>query len=393
MGLPDQARRRVLVDVVSPMALWVLDLVVSSGNEQQRGILPAVGIAYAFLGYVPLVVRRRYPRAVFLVVVGHALLAPAVTATYFPTFSWWLGLYTVAATSRLAEAVGALAVASLPAAAVVATNVRDASPDHRASAFVAAAVPNLVLLAALFGVARWARWSGQRHEASRRSAEEAIAAERTRIARDLHDVVAHSVTLMLLQAGGAARFVRQDPDRAAAALAHVDTLGQQALVELRRMLVLLRPDDAPPGAGVASSPSGLTNLPSLVDRVAAGGTDARLVVEGEPRALEPGVDLTVYRIAQEALTNATRYADPAAPVEVRLRWLEDDVELEVVNRRAPGRRAAAGRPEGGGYGLVGMRERVLSVDGHLLAGPQPDGTFRVLARLPATRERAAATHG
>jgi signal transduction histidine kinase len=196
------------------------------------------------------------------------------------------------------------------------------------------------------------------------------------------------VPLILLQAGGAARVLRHDPTRAETALAQVEVLGQEAIVELRRMLALLRLDTDT--AGPSSSPRGLDMLGDLVAQVRTQGVDVDLGVDGERRGLAPGVDVSAYRIVQEALTNATRYGNRPDGIQVRVDWLAAGLRLTVRNRIAPDPPA---RTPSGGYGLLGLRERAHAAGGQVEAGPQDDGTFLVRATLPVTPAREPATPG
>ena len=211
-----------------------------------------------------------------------------------------------------------------------------------------------------------------RAEESRR----AVAQERSRIARELHDVVAHSMSVMIVQAGAARRVVERDPAKATEAIAAIESTGRGAMTEMRRLLGVLR-DDAGEKASLAPQPS-IRQVQALVDQCADAGLDVRLELEGEERDLPPGVDLSAYRIVQEALTNTMKHAGPARAV-VRVRYGEDDVEVEV---RDDGRGASGNTDQSPGHGLLGMRERVELFGGELRAGPQPGGGFLVRARLP-----------
>jgi signal transduction histidine kinase len=360
-----------------------LDLVISWDHPHQGQVPLWVVPVYAAVGYPALVLRRRFPLAVFGVMLVHSVFAALTIPVYFPAVGVWVALYTVAAERHLRDGLLALLAALVPAWLNVRYNVslqKDA--DSRTTALISTAVVLTLLNAALFGVGRWVGWSSRRHARTEASATMAVAAERTRIARDLHDVIAHSVTLMLLQAAGASRMLQRDPDRAAAALGHVDDLGQEALVELRRMLDLLRLDTPSIGMESTSSPpTGLSGIAELVERAKASSAAVQLVLEGAARPVAPGVDLTGYRIAQEALTNAARYADPSHPIVVSMKWQQAQVVISIRNHMHVDRRAPT-RAAGSGYGLLGMRERALSVTGRFTAGPQPDNTFLVEAVLP-----------
>jgi signal transduction histidine kinase len=201
----------------------------------------------------------------------------------------------------------------------------------------------------------------------------AVAEERRRIARDLHDVIAHSVSVMVVQAGAAEDVFERDPARVLEPIRAVQETGRGALVEISRLLGLLREDGAE--LGLAPQPR-VEDLPKLVDEVEAAGLPIDLRVEGTPRPLPLGVDLSVYRIAQEALTNARKHSADAR-AEVVLRYHDDAIELAVENDGV-----AATNGHRGGHGLIGMRERVAVFGGTLEAGPRPDGGFRVRALLP-----------
>jgi signal transduction histidine kinase len=213
-------------------------------------------------------------------------------------------------------------------------------------------------------------------EANQRAmAEQAVADERRRIARELHDVVAHHVSVMGVLATGARRVLPRRPEAADEALGTIEDTSRTTLRELRRLLDVLR-TDAESAADLAPQPN-LAGIETLVEQVRDAGLPVLLQVDGEPRGLDPGVALTVYRIAQEALTNALKHAGPAT-AEVRLRfgvyWLT--VEVSDTGRGpAPGRTTV-------GHGLVGMRERVSLYGGTLRTGPRPGGGYRVYAKIP-----------
>ena len=210
----------------------------------------------------------------------------------------------------------------------------------------------------------------QAQEAHERDAAQAAAEERRRIAREMHDVVAHSVSVMVVQAGGARRILERDPRRAVEAAAHIEDVGRAALTEMRRLLGLMHHADER-----APQPT-LRELGSLVERTRAAGLPVSLTVEGEPRPLPAGKDLAAYRVVQEALTNAIKHAG-AAPTEVTVRWEPSHLELEIVDTGAPNANG-----HGGGHGLVGMEERVRLYDGELRTGRRAGGGFEVVARLP-----------
>jgi signal transduction histidine kinase len=213
------------------------------------------------------------------------------------------------------------------------------------------------------------------HELEREREEKALLAaeaERTRIARELHDVLTHSMSVMVVQAQ-AAQAALGDDARVAGALARIESVGKESLIELRRLLQRVRSDDE--SAPLAPAP-GLAQLDALVDEVRAAGLDVSVSREGEARPLPAGIDLSAYRIVQEALTNTLRHAGGVA-TKIVLRYLPDEFVLEV---RDDGQ--GSPRPPDGGNGLSGMRERVALVGGSLEAEEVPGGGFRVAARMP-----------
>jgi len=206
--------------------------------------------------------------------------------------------------------------------------------------------------------------------------------ERARIARELHDVIAHSVSVMVIQAGGARMVMDYSPERAEASLRSVERAGREALAEMRRLLGVLDGDTDP--RALAPQP-GLADIDELLARTRASGLVADLRVDGEPAAVSPALDLCAYRIVQEALTNVIKHAAPAR-AEVRVRWGQDALELEISDDgRGPGTVNGAS----GGHGIAGMRERAGLHGGSIDAGAGPGGGFTVRARLPLTPELVA----
>jgi signal transduction histidine kinase len=201
----------------------------------------------------------------------------------------------------------------------------------------------------------------------------AVAEERARIARELHDVVAHGVSVMVVQAEAARRMLRRRPEQAEQALRTISATGSEALSELQHLLGVLGNEESQPELEPAP---GLRDLDALVERVQAAGLLVELRLDGEVRSLPRGLDLTAYRIVQEALTNVLKHAGTSR-AEVRLGYADDSLEIEVTDAgRAPA------RPNGAGRGLVGMRERVAAYGGELETGPRSEGGYAVSVRLP-----------
>jgi signal transduction histidine kinase len=208
------------------------------------------------------------------------------------------------------------------------------------------------------------------------AASRAVTEERQRIARELHDVVAHSVSVMTVQAGAVRRLLLPEQEKERDALATVEATGREALTEMRRLVGLLREQGAMPE--FAPQP-GLGTMDALLDTVRSAGLPVELEVDGTPQELPPGIDLAAYRVVQEALTNALKYGG-TAHAWVSLHWREDELELEVAN---DGR--SDGDGSGGGHGLAGMRERVSLYGGTVDSGPRDGGGYIVRARLPVVQ--------
>jgi signal transduction histidine kinase len=211
-----------------------------------------------------------------------------------------------------------------------------------------------------------------------RQAQRAVADERRRIARELHDVVAHGVSVMVVQAQAGSRVLRSDPDRAAQALSEIEAAGRQALVELERMLGVMRPDDSRDPA-LTPSPR-LADVAELVARARTAGLPTTLRVEGAAGSLSRGLELAAYRVLQEALTNALKHGG-GAQTDVLVNYGTTELELRVANELREPLAFGAGR-NGTGHGLIGMRERVALYHGTLEVGRRVNGGFAVRARLP-----------
>jgi signal transduction histidine kinase len=218
-------------------------------------------------------------------------------------------------------------------------------------------------------------------------AKAAVAAERARIARELHDVVAHNVSVMVVQADGAAYVLDASPDQAKQALSTISQTGRLALAEMRRLLGLLRASDDSGGEYVPQP--GVDQLGDLIDQVRGAGLPVDFAVDGTPRPLSSGVELTAYRIVQEALTNTRKHGGPDARATVHITY--GDAELQMLieddGRGAQHELYEEGGADGLGQGMIGMRERIAMVGGTLDTGPRPGGGFRISAALPLKPSR------
>jgi signal transduction histidine kinase len=218
--------------------------------------------------------------------------------------------------------------------------------------------------------ARAARLEREREADARRAAAE----EQTRIARELHDIIAHNVSVMTVQAAAAGDAFETQPGRVREALDSIESTGREALTELRRLLGSVRPDDGP---GTFAPQPGLTRVEALIEQVRSAGLAVELSVEGSPQELPPGIDLSAYRIVQEALTNTLKHAH-ASKATVVVRYGAGVLELDVVD---DGRGETADRADRG-HGIIGMKERAALLGAELRVGPAPGGGFAVHARIP-----------
>jgi len=361
--------------------MLVIAVAVTSQIELSVGAVPGPGlvlVAAVLLYTLPLLLRRRFPFAapafVFGVQAAISFSAEAVGSVWSGLAALLLAFWAVGAQreARHAAAGTALGIASL--AVAVQWDVRLDYSD-----LLNGIVLGCATALAAFVLGRRARRTAALEERAARLEREreerervAVADERRRIARDLHDVVAHGVGVMTVQAGAARLLLEDDPRRAREPLLAVEQAGREALGELRRLLGILRRDEREPA--LRPQP-GLADLDELLAQARRGGLPVQLAVEGTPAPLPAGVDLAAYRIVQEALTNTRKHAGPAR-ASVAVRYAPEALELEVTD---DGRAGANG---GGGHGLIGMRERVALYGGQLDAGPRPHGGFTIHAHLP-----------
>ena len=328
-----------------------------------------------------LLVRRRAPLVPPLVVgVGAVVFSLVDAAAAYETDTMVLVLILAAwaAGSLLEARQAALAIAFVLVGGWI---VFIRAPGVPWTELIWLSFPILGLFVISAAAARHSERARLAEERARRSEEEARRAvdeERRRITRELHDVLAHSVSVMTVQASAVRRRLQPEQEREREALRTVEETGRQALSEMRRLLGIMREE----GEGAARAPQpGVATLRTLVEQVRSAGLPVELTVEGEPVRLPPGVDLSAYRIVQEALTNALRHGGNPAHAWVAVRYGDDDVEIEVAN---DGRSESNG--EATGHGLVGMRERVAMCGGELRAGPREGGGFRISARLPVSAD-------
>ncbi|MFE9750545.1 sensor histidine kinase [Saccharothrix saharensis] len=389
-GRPPRLSRATAVDIALAASAAVVDVFLFSAvsSRKPEGAGMWFFVALVAIGFTALLVRRRYPVLVFGVIwVWAVLVTPTSDEEFQPTAIPCVALFTVALRCERKVSAGALLACGVLAVLAGLREAASRPPEARLVATYATLVFYLLVYGCVWAGGRWARLSRQHADdlefRRRVEAHEAVMGERTRIARELHDIVAHSVTVMVLQAAGARRVLDSDPVRVRNALGHIEEAGEQAMGELRRMLTVLRlSQDEEAGGGVTGRPQpGLADVDHLVGTVTAAGVRVHTRAEGEPRRLAASVDLAAYRVVQEALTNVTKHVGPGAEVDVRLRWEADELTVEVIDD-GRGR-----RPEWAvstHHGLAGLRERLAIVGGRLEAEPLTPGGFRVTAVLPVT---------
>ncbi len=357
-----------------------------TGRGQPRGTL-ALGYALALLHTLPLAARRRFPLAVLATCVASGLaFATLDLPPVFLGVAILVAVYSVAAYGDRWVSLAGLAAAAAGSAAIQLTPGRFQWPTPVTNTLIIGAAWLLGHFAHNYRAyaARLEERTAELEQAREELARRAVTEERLRLARELHDVVAHAMSVIAVQSGVGAHVADTQPQEAAKALAAIEVTSRAALEELRRLLGVLRRDSEPQGD--LTPVPGLADLDGLLAEVAKAGLAVRLRVEGTPSQLPAGVDLSAYRIVQEALTNVVKHAGPAR-AQVVVGYRDQDVTVEVTD---DGRGGGASTGDGQamvGHGLIGMRERVAAFGGDLEVGPRPDGGFRVAARLPLAADR------
>lgn len=381
----------MVVDSAWALPVFFFSLLAAVEQEPSRAL--AGSVVMAVLLPLLMVFRRRYPDITTVAAVALGLVQVALQIPpNFSSLAYLVFAYTGAAfgaswTSRLALAAG---VAAGP---LTVWRFQDGPSEN--SKWLQVVFLSTLMTTPFILCWAWGRLTRVRRaylieledRAARLERERdaqskvAVAAERARIARELHDVVAHNVSVMIVQADGAAYVLDNSPQQAKEALGTIASTGRQALVEMRRLLGVLRTADT---AEEYVPQPGVEELPELLDQVRAAGLPVEYSTTGEPAELPRGVELTVYRIVQEALTNVRKHGGPDARARVAVDFRDRDLEvlIEDDGRGTTAEQLAAGGSDGQGHGLIGMRERIGMVSGSLDIGPRPGGGFRIRAVLP-----------
>ena len=418
---------QIAADIALPIAAAVASLAVaglavrhlagpasaavpSVGRPGWQAIIPAVAARTA-----PLAIRRFRPLTAFWLCLAACLVVALPGPLRGSTATIVIDLIALVPAAYFAVMHSKHRVAALlsaPAVAVVLV-ARGLWPTPIGNYTMLATL--LVFIMAVLVVGNAARLSQRRasesqarllrlKEEQESATRQAVGHERARIARELHDVVTHNVSMMVVQAGAARRVLGASPEEARSALQAIEESGREAITELQHMLGLLaqpgEPEQADPAVAQDTAPlrpqPGLDQVRPLIDRVTAAGQAAELRVHGTARALPPGMNLAAYRVIQEALTNVIKHAGQSSAT-VTLDYRDDALVVEVADNGAPdkvpprprGAPGALGAMPGGGHGLLGLRERVLLYGGELDAGSQPGGGWRVRARFPEQQSPAA----
>ena len=347
--------------------------------------VPVLAAIVTLFTTVPIALRRYRPLAVLAITVTAETLLLIFEPGAGAPVGVIVALYTVAAYCERRVSIRAAACVAIPITIGVTVNngvvAGRVIPELAVFAIAWVVGDNMRTRRAYLAEleARAARLEREREE----KAERAVIDERTRIARELHDVIAHNVSVMVVQASAGEQVFDEDPERARESLAAVSSIGRAALTELRRLLGVIRAEDDRGGEPSYTPQPGIEYLDELVRQVREAGLLVELSVIGEPRQLPEGVGLCAYRIVQEALTNTLKHAH-ASSARVNVRYVGDALELQVVD---DGRGSSAVNGETGGHGLIGMRERVALFGGELTASARGGTGYEVRARLPL-EERA-----
>ena len=352
-------------------------------------ILPIVTIVV----YSTLLLRWRYPIGVFAVQWLFTLSSVLIPA-FQPFAGLLVALYAVAGSRRGSWSGPALASTALPFS-IYSAYTAGMGPTGSTTAFIRMLMLWLLVAGATWGVGRLsylARQRARRHEELvAAEAAEAVRTERMNLARELHDIVAHTVTIMVIQASGAKAVLNPDETRVRTALEVIENSGTQAMMELHRMLHLLRSVNTETGSASTSAQPGLDELRHLLDTVEQAGTPITLIEQGNAGPPDRSVGTAAYRVIQEAITNAVKHAGTTADININMCWSSADLEVSVTSRQhgagLPAEQVAA---LSSGHGLTGLQDRVTMVGGTLTFGPAGDA-FTVTARLPRPGRSTTAT--
>jgi signal transduction histidine kinase len=383
----EDPRRALVIDTLLAVSMFVLSMgsVIVWQSDTETTTRAVDGFGYFLIAgqTLPLIWRRKAPVTVLAIIVTAFIIDRGMD---YPG-SWALfgiafAIYTVGTQlpPRRSLLIGGITLDVVLLWTVVGIFVYDVEPFALVGEIAVLGFPLLIGRETYHRQQRMLvleRRAIQAEHEREQQATDAVNNERVRIARELHDVVAHEITVMTIQSAAAKRILAEDPDQAQEAMGSAEAAGHRALTEIRRLLGMLRTTDPK-----ARDPQpGLDALPRLVDHMNQAGLSTELHMIGDVRPLPLGIDLNAYRIIQESLTNTLKHGGPNVSAEIEVAYEDDSLSIEV---RDDGRGAAASPlpPDTQGQGLVGMHERAALLDGALAAGPRPGGGYRVTAKIP-----------
>lgn len=381
----DDPIRALTTDTALALGILVVSIgsVLIGQPDLEPGVTPLDTVGYLLIAAqtLPIIWRRKFPVAVLAVIVVAFMVDRA--ANYPSSWAFFgiaLAIYTVGSQlpPRRSLLVGTLAIDVVLGWTLIGVFVQDVPEFSLFSSLAVLGFPFLVGRESYFRQQQMVELETRAVQAEHhreQEAADAVTRERVRIARELHDVVAHEITVMTIQSAAARRVLATSPKQAESAIQSAEEAGHRALTEVRRLLGMLRTTDP----RTTRPQPGLASLDSLVEQMNDAGLPTKLSLTGEIRPLPLGVDVNAYRIIQESLTNTLKHGGPDARAEIKVGFDREALTIEVAD---DGRGAASSRPESPGQGLVGMHERAALLDGALRAGPRPGGGYRVNARIP-----------
>jgi signal transduction histidine kinase len=383
-------------DLILLPILFVFDSVVFSRLLQPDAITATQRwfiLGYSAAGIAVLAVRRRWPVAVFAALLAMTVPAYLLIDFYFPLLLLLVALAAVAQYRSVLVSSVCLLFAFIPGVLFVRKAVAEASPDGMLASAVGSGTLILLVTSMAWVIGRWLHLERRRirelQEENHTRQREAIVAERLHIAREMHDIVAHAVTIMVLQAAGAKAIAPAQPARLREILDGIESSGQEAMAELRRLLGLLRGDPAVVAgdARLGEFMAGLADLEGLLDSVRASGADLRVEIRGVPHRVDRSIDHAAFRLIQEGLTNVAKHAGPAARAVVCIDWDPHRLTVSVEDDGGGCESTPEDAPHQG-VGLAGLSERIAILGGTFAAEPGPDGGYRLAARFPTDHRQA-----
>jgi signal transduction histidine kinase len=395
---PSAKRDALLIPALFLLNCFVFSKWLQLGQVATKPSLLLVWL-YGLAMLAPLAWRDRAPVTVFTIECLLTVAAWPIMDIYTPVVGVPAALYAVSVHRSKKISLLALLASLIPNGLAAAASFRiESAPTDQLVSFISNAVFFAIVAGGAWGLGRVTQAS-RRHlqhlERERETVREAVTAERRRIARELHDIVSHAVTVIVLQAAGAARVADTNFAQVRQSLTHIETMGKQAMAELRRLLGVLEasnPAHHTAGTGELGPQPGLADLTELLTPLRATGMPLTIHVEGARRDLDPSVDLAAYRIVQEGLTNVLKHAGKDSNPRLQLIWEAHSLLIQIDNNTNL-TQAHRGQTLSIGRGLAGLRERVHAAGGHLHAGPHHKSGYRLTATLPLASSESRGDQG